>query len=70
MNSELEPGTIAGRLSDFVYNLRREAVPNQVFDKTKLLLLDMVERLSPRRRSISASARSPACVLSDRDRQR
>jgi 2-methylcitrate dehydratase PrpD len=42
MNSKLEDGTIAGRLADFAGGLSRDAVPREVFDKAKLLLLDMV----------------------------
>jgi len=42
MSSELETGTIASRLADFACKLRRETVPNEIFGKAKLLLLDMV----------------------------
>ncbi len=42
MSSELEAGTVASRLASFVCDLRRDAVPNEIFHKAKLLLLDMV----------------------------
>lgn len=42
MNSELETGTIARHLANFAYTLRRDAVPDEIFQQAKLLLLDMV----------------------------
>ena len=42
MSSELETATIATRLANFACGLRRDAVPDEIFHKAKLLLLDMV----------------------------
>ena len=42
MNLTADGATIAGRLADFASGLRRDSVPREIFDKSKLLLLDMV----------------------------
>jgi len=42
MSEASQVTTIAGRLADFTGKLSRDTVPRKIFDKAKLLLLDMV----------------------------
>ena len=42
MSPSADVATIAGRLADFAGGLRRDVVPREIFDKAKLLFLDMV----------------------------